>query len=325
LANNGKATRGISLIQRIFYFPYVQYELKRAKPDLIHAHFSIIGWEYQKLANALKLPLIISFYGFDYENLPHTQPIWKTRYLTLFKQATAFICEGHFGAQVLHQMGCPKEKIHIVKLGVDIKAIPFFLRSKTNNELKLLQIATFKEKKGHIYTVQAFAKALKVCPNMTLTLVGKDNGTGIKEQIMQVIEQHQIHHKVTLLDGIDFDHLHEFMRDFHVFIHPSCYSKQKDCEGGAPVVLLDAQATGMPVISTTHCDIPDEVNDGETGYLVPEKNVDALCDTIIKFYEMDTQTYRRFSENAREHVSNNYDAKKNSERLKAIYELILKQ
>ncbi len=63
---------------------------------------------------------------------------------------------------------------------------------------------------------------------------------------------------------------------------PVATLKDMDCEGGAPVVLLDAQATGMPVISTTHCDIPDEVVHGETGLLSPEKDVGALAELIKK-------------------------------------------
>ncbi len=72
--------------------------------------------------------------------------------------------------------------------------------------------------------------------------------------------------KITFIDSINFEKLHEFMKNYQVFIHPSCYTDQRDCEGGAPIAILDAQATGMPVISTTHCDIPDEVIDKMVGY-----------------------------------------------------------
>ena len=68
------------------------------------------------------------------------------------------------------------------------------------------------------------------------------------------------------------------MEGYHVFIQPSCYTATRDCEGGAPLVLLNAQATGMPVITTTHCDIPDEVIHNETGLLTAERDIEGLVD-----------------------------------------------
>ena len=137
--------------------------------------------------------------------------------------------------------------------------------------MKLVQIASFTEKKGHIYTVKAFAKALNTCPNLALTLVGDDREPIVKKQILDYIQKKHLEKKIKILDFVDFSRLYEFLKDFQVFIHPSCYAKDKDCEGGAPIILLDAQATGMPVISTTHCDIPSEVIHNKTGLAKPRK------------------------------------------------------
>jgi colanic acid/amylovoran biosynthesis glycosyltransferase len=96
-----------------------------------------------------------------------------------------------------------------------------------------------------------------------------------------------------------------------------------ECEGGAPVVLLDAQMVGLPVISTFHCDIPEEVIDGVTGLLSNEKDIDSLRDDISRFYRMDDSEYQTFSKNARKHVAENYDSRKNSIALKSVYEEVL--
>ncbi|HKR03594.1 MAG TPA: glycosyltransferase, partial [Bacteroidia bacterium] len=90
-------------------------------------------------------------------------------------------------------------------------------------------------------------------------------------------------------------------------------------EGGAPVVILDAEATGMPVISTTHCDIPSEVIHKQTGLLSPEKNAIALTESIVRFYRMTNETYKRFSEEARSHIEQNFDTVKNTASLRNIY------
>lgn len=290
--------------------------------DLIHSHFSFVGWEYRKIAKRLRVPHIVSFYGFDYEWLPHNQPVWRKRYSTLFKEADLFLCEGHHGAQILEKIGCPPDKIKVIRLSVDVERIPFFVRDKRPGELNLLQIASLGEKKGHVYTVQAFMEALKECPDMTLTLVGGDS-EGIRVRLHEMLRGTAAENRVFFIDRIDYDHLYEFMRDYDVFIHPSCYSADKDCEGGAPVVLLDAQATGMPIISTTHCDIPDEVAHKITGILTPEKDITALAQSIKRFYEMGSAEYGMFAQAARRHIETNYNAVRNAAELAAVYKQLL--
>ena len=189
--------------------------------------------------------------------------------------------------------------------------------------LKLLQIASFSSKKGYYYSVEAFAKALESCPDLSLCLLGNEREKGLKDQIRKQVQEKKLNHKIKILDRMDYAQLYGFMKDFDVFIHPSNFTKNMDCEGGAPIILLDAQATGMPVISTRHCDIPEEVIDGKTGVLVEEKNIESLSQAIELFYNMDDLSFKTFSQNARSHVLDHYDIKKTSARVKAIYDEIL--
>lgn len=289
------------------------------KADLIHAHFSFMGWNYLWLSEKTNTPLAISFYGFDYERLPNSEPVWKERYQELFEKASLFIAEGSFGRNKLIQMGCPEYKAKVVHLGVEVSNIPYYKRNKRPDELKLVQVATFVSKKGYDITIKAFIKALTKCPNMTLTLVGKDP-ENIRLSIEQEVRDHGLESCVTFIDGIDFSKLHVFLREYHVFIHPSKYGSYGDSEGGAPIVLLDAQASGMPILSTLHCDIPDEVINGETGILVEQDNYDALAEAIGIFYRMNELDYKAYCEKARQHIEKNYDAVKCAVELKRIYE-----
>lgn len=300
------------------YISYLVEKTKELEIDLIHCHFANIGWSFLSLKKRTGLPMIVSFYGFDYESLPHTYPVWEKRYRELFEKADMFICEGTFGASILKSKGCPDNKIKINHLGVELNKIPFVNRTKKENELKLVQICNFYEKKGHIYAIEAFKKALITCPNMTLTFVGGEHD-GIKRDLQKLILKEQLQQKILFIDFIDFSLLYNFLESYQVFIHPSCYAKNKDCEGGAPVVLLDAEATGMPVISTLHCDIPEEVIHNKTGLLTPEKNSDALAESIIRFYKMRNDEYQHFSIEARKHMEEKFNAKRNSTQLRAYY------
>ncbi len=221
-------------------------------------------------------------------------------------------------------MGCPPRKIKTARLGVEIEKVLFTQRLKPANKLKLLQIATLAEKKGHVFTVQSFARALGECPNMSLTLVGRDQ-KGIALQLRQLLAGSAAEKKVSFMDEMDFSRLYDFMKDYHVFIQPSCYTAERDCEGGAPVELLDAQATGMPVISTAHCDIPAEVLHEKTGLLTPEKDIAALAESIRRFYRMGADEYLAFSQAARRHVESRYNILNNARAIREIYQLVLKE
>ena len=298
--------------------------IEENKIEILHAHFAPAAVFYKKLKTKTGLPFVVSFYGYDYEKALHDHPEFRKQYQALFRLADAFICEGPHGAGVLREMGCPKEKVHVVPLGVEVEQIPFYKREKRAGELKLVQVASFTEKKGHIYTVKAFAAALKDCPNMSLTLVGDERRPGVKQQVLDYIKKEKLGQKVTVLDWVDYDHLHEFLEPFHVFIHPSCYASDRDCEGGAPVILLEAQATGMPVISTTHCDIPNIVKDDETGILCPEKEVERLAEAIAYFYGLPGEEYQEWGIRARRWVEERFEMAAQGRRLSKVYSTLCK-
>ncbi len=300
------------------FFKYIADWTTEHNIQLLHAHFANMGWQYLELKKLTGLPYLVSFYGFDYESLPFQFPLWKKRYQRLYEEADGFICEGPFGASLIEAQGCPKEKIHVVPLGVETEKIPFMQRAKAPHELKLLQLANYSQKKGHIYTLKAFIEALKDCPNMSLTFVGNELEK-IKGRLEELVKINQIGNKVHFIGFIEFSKLYDFFGQYHVFIHPSCYADNRDCEGGAPIVLLDAQCTGMPVIATTHCDIPQEVIHGKTGLLTPEKNVAQLAQSIQYFYNMNDSHYQEFSQNARQHVLSNYHITTCSNILQKVY------
>lgn len=300
------------------YPKYINANLREGF-NVVHAHFSTMGWRYRILRKKLGVPLVVSFYGYDYEQLPFRSKKWRKRYQVMFREVDHFICEGAHGKRILVKNGCPENKISVVHLGVNVEQIPFHRRSKATQELRLLQIAAFREKKGQRYTLEAFTRARVSCPNLHLTLVGSDP-QGIRRELQSLHAPLIASGALRILDSITYNQLYEFMRDYQIFIHPSCYSADMDCEGGAPVVLLDAQATGMPIIATKHCDIPDEVQNGRTGLLVPERDNEALANAIAQFYFMAQADYDEYCNNARKHVEQCYDIAQNAKLLREIYD-----
>jgi colanic acid/amylovoran biosynthesis glycosyltransferase len=309
---------------RPVYWWWLEAQLKQTRPDVLHAHFAVTGCALLPLARRLRLPLVVSFYGYDYEQLPRQQPRYRGLYRQLFQQAAAILCEGPHGRNTLIGMGASPEKVQVLRLG---RVIPPQLTQplpKPARQLHLVQAASMLEKKGHRYTLMAFAAARQQigAGELTLTLVGEPADSQVVAEIRQLIADLHLGDAVTLLDFVATEQFSDFLRQFHAFIHPSTYAADGDCEGGAPVVLLDAQLAGLPVIATTHCDIPDVVVHGRSGWLCAERDVDALAAAILHFYRADASEFSEWQQAAQAQVVQGFDIAQTRQALAGVYERV---
>jgi colanic acid/amylovoran biosynthesis glycosyltransferase len=291
------------------------------RPKIIHVHFGDSGWENLFLKRILRKKYIVSFYGYDYISLLARNPVWNKRYRKLFQKGDAFIVEGSKARNTLVSLGCPGEKIFENHLGVDLSKIEFTERKYLGQgeKIRLLQVATFVEKKGYRFTVYAFAKALEKVPNLSLTFIGSGK---LLSEIQQLVRDLGLESRVDFLPPLSYRELMNVARTHHIFIHPSIHASDGDCEGGAPVVLLDMQASGMPIISTCHCDIPEYVQDRITGFLVEEKDIHALAERII-YLATHGEVWPLMGWQGRDHISRQYNAKTQTEKLEEIYDKVM--
>ncbi len=297
-------------------------QLKHTRPDVLHAHFAPVGCHYLELAQKLNIPMVVSFYGFDYQRLPFEKPIYRERYNRLFESAAAITTTGELTPQLLIKQGCQAGKISAIPLSIDPAAFPFWERTKKPGQLRLVQIATITEKKGHLDALKALRIALHNCPNMHLTIAGERQDKDLFHSIQQFINANDLSQHVTLLDFLPHRELPHFLRQFDVFFHPSRTAANGDCEG-APVVLLEAQSTGLPVIATIHSDIPMQVVNGETGLLAPERDPKSLATCLEAFYHKDNQAYQAMSRAAHAHVAEHFDVKNTVKKLQTLYKSIV--
>ncbi|MBI2663206.1 glycosyltransferase [Candidatus Woesearchaeota archaeon] len=281
---------------------------------LLHAHFGTNGMGFIKLKKALGVPLITSFYGYDLIQAPKREP---GIYNKLFKEGDLFLVEGSNAKKVLINAGCDENKIIINHLGIDVNKFPFKER-KSDKEIILLMVARFEEKKGIEYLIRAFAKIEKKYNNVKLRLIGDGQ---LRLKIEELIKSLNLRN-IELVGLIPLNRLVEELLNAHIFVHPSVTAENGDIEGGAPIVLLNAQATGMPVVSTLHCDIPEEVIDKKSGFLVSERDVDALADRLSYLIE-NPKLWKQMGKYGRDHVEKEYDILKQIESLEKIYNKLL--
>jgi O-antigen/teichoic acid export membrane protein/glycosyltransferase involved in cell wall biosynthesis len=298
------------------------------RPRVIHAHFGPSGYAALGLSRRFAVPLVTTFYGYDLTQLPEREPIWRERYRSLFDAGDLFLVEGGHMRGRLVALGCPAEKALVHHIGVDVAAIPFRARvPDPSGEIRILAAATFTEKKGLPYAVEAVGLVQRARPDwkLRLTIIGDARGGEAdaeeKRKILRAIDDFGLADRVALLGFQPQSVLHEQFQKHHIFLSPSVTARDGNTEGGAPVSIIEASASGMPVVATRHCDIPEVVVDGVTGLLAPERDAEALAAALERLVG-DPALWARLGLAGRRHIENEYDLAKLGPRLEEAYDAV---
>ena len=256
--------------------------LRSGSPDIVHSHFGYRGWQDLPLASRLDARHVVTFYGHDVQKFPRTWPAWRRRYERLFATADLFLCEGPHMAATLVGEGAPAERVRVQRLGVDLDRLSYTPRvAPDDGRVRVLIAGAFREKKGIPDALEAVARVRAAGVDVTVTLIG-DAGTAEDERrerrrILATIARNDLEGAVRLLGFQPYDRLLAEAATHHLCLSPSRHAADLDSEGGAPVVLIELAALGMPIVSTRHCDIPEVVDDGVTGLLADEGDVDGIA------------------------------------------------
>jgi colanic acid/amylovoran biosynthesis glycosyltransferase len=296
------------------------------RPRVIHAHFGPSGYAALGLSKRFAVPLVTTFYGYDLTQLPEREPVWRERYRSLFNAGDLFLVEGGHMRGRLVALGCPAEKAVVHHIGVDVAAIPFQAREPdASGEVRILCAATFTEKKGLPYAVEAVGIVQSAHPDwkLRLTIVGDARGTEAdaeeKRRILRAIDEHGLGGQVSLLGFRPQAELHDQFYKHHIFLSPSVTARDGNTEGGAPVSIIEASASGMPIVATTHCDIPEVVVDGVTGFLAPERDPQALA-AKLELLCGSPSLWAELGLAGRRHIEKEYDSATLGPRLEEAYD-----
>jgi colanic acid/amylovoran biosynthesis glycosyltransferase len=304
--------------------PYHERALRHAGARVIHAHYGHGGWRALPLARATRVPLVTTFYGADLSLFPQREPAWHDRYARLFEHGELFLLEGPHMREQLVALGCPPDKAVVQHLGVDTRRLEFRERAPDDDgTVRVLVCGRFAEKKGMPDAVEAFARAHAERPELRLTIIGDAGRRAAeqqqKRQILDAIRRHRLHDVITLAGAVTYDALIEAYATHHILLAPSVTARDGDTEGGAPVVVTEALATGMPVVATRHADIPHVVADGVSGFLAAERDVDALGAALARL-GAEPERWPAMGRAARARIEAEFNAKVQADRLAAWYE-----
>lgn len=296
------------------YCPYFAKIMGSEEVSLIHAPFGPYGVHGLSYKKKFDIPLITDFRGQDVYRIPLQKPKVYTK---LFEYGDLFLVRSNYMEKDLISLGCPSEKIIVHHSSIDINKFKFreIKPIEKNDKIKLLLVGRFTEKKGIQFAIKAFAKVRERHSNIEFTIIGDGPQ---RNEIGALIKNLNVEKSVRLTGSLPHAKIIEEMSKSHIFILPSVTASDGDKEG-IPNVLTEAQATGMPVISTYHAGIPEFVIDGKNGYLVNERDVNALSEKLNYLIEH-PELWSIFGRNGRKIVEKEFNIYKQTEKLEKIYE-----
>ena len=249
-------------------------EIRSARPTLIHAHFAPDGVHALPLAAELNLPLLVTLHGYDVtaqdDSRNPLHQILRQRGLdNLRVRATLFLCVSEFIRERAIAAGFPADKLLVHHIGVDVSS--FQPSAQTDSSNTILFVGRLTEKKGCEYLIRAMRQVRQQVPSAQLIVAGDGPLRSSLEQLARKTGT-----AVTFTGRLGHDAVRKYMENARVFAIPSVTAPNGDSEG-LPMVLIEAQAMGIPVVATRHAGIPEGILDGERGLLCDEFDVTGLA------------------------------------------------
>jgi colanic acid/amylovoran biosynthesis glycosyltransferase len=239
---------------------------------VVHVYFGHMALHFLPLLKVSPWPVAVSFHGAD-AGVGVGRAAVAERFREVFRHAALILARSEALLDDLARLGCPREKLALNRTGIPLDDFPVVGRGIPSDGCwRLLQAGRLIEKKGHAATLAAFAGLRRDFPAARLVMAGDGPlGPALREQAQRL----GVADAVEWPGFLDQQALRAAYAAAHLFLHPSLTGSDGNREG-VPNALLEAMATGLPVVATRHGGIPEAVTDGRSGLLVAENDPAAL-------------------------------------------------
>jgi colanic acid/amylovoran biosynthesis glycosyltransferase len=295
--------------------------LRELNPQILHAHFGPDAGEAVALVDALDVPFVATFHGFDItrSDAGHRRSSEGRRYLRqrhqLPEKVSLFIAVSDFIKDRLQQNGFPVDRIRVHYIGVDTER--FHPPAIEKRKDQVLFVARLVEKKGCSFLIKAMSLVQETYPDVELIIIGDG-----EQRLALELEARQSLRKYRFLGSQPPAVVEEWMHSALLFCVPSITASDGDSEGFG-MVFAEAQASGLPVVSFASGGVPEAVAHGETGFLAPERDWRKLAVYIADLLK-NRELREQFGRAGRKRVVQKFDIRNQTAGLERIYdELVL--
>lgn len=301
--------------------PYL-FSLADRRPDIIHAHFGVEGVYALPLAARLGVPLVTTFHGFDATLGPLgllSNPAWARYALqrkALARRGALFLAASKFLRDKLLALEFPPERVLVHYIGVDTSLI--LPRDLMQEEPIILHVARLEEVKGTEWTIRAFAQIAPHYPAARLVIIGDG---GLRKKLQKLARETGFAERISFLGARPHAEVLGWMQHAAMVVLSSVRT-QSGREEGLGLVLLEAAASGVPGIGTRVGGISEGIVEGETGFLVPERDAESLAMAMGTLLA-NPPLRQRIGAAARSRVEQLFDIRRQTAYLEEIYDALL--
>ncbi|MFV1995048.1 MAG: glycosyltransferase, partial [Verrucomicrobiales bacterium] len=289
--------------------------LRNHKADLLHIYFGHIAMHLVPLMRASPLPVVVPFHGAD-AGVDMDKPAYAARLREVFAASTLVLARSQSLCDALSELGCPADKIRLNRTGIPLENFPLIVREvpPEGGQWRLLQACRLIEKKGLPTTLRAFGAVLSRYPEAELVIAGEGP---LLPRLRSLAAEQGLSSRVRFEGFADQPKLVELMGQAHLFLHPSRTGEDGNREG-VPNAMLEAMATGLPVLATRHGGIPEALEQGVSGLMVEEDDWEGLAAGALQLMEAPDE-YRAMAAAARIAIENNFSGEAQIAALESCY------
>jgi colanic acid/amylovoran biosynthesis glycosyltransferase len=288
--------------------------------DIIHCQFAPLAEHVIKHRRAgfLSGRLVVNFRGYDISELVtlHGEHLYDH----IWPEADTFISNSEYFRQRAIAIGCPEDRISVVGSGMRLESFPFQpIREASADDIRFLMVGRLIERKGFHIALSALAAYSRESGRRVLVDIVGDGP--MREDLERLASECGLGEAVSFHGAQSHTAIADFIRRCDVFIAPSM-TCAKGSQDGPVNTLKEAMAIGRPVIGTRHGGISELINDGKTGLLCKEGDVDALKEAIHRILSMQAAWPQMLSD-ARQAVETTYALSRTTDDLIGVYKSIL--
>ena len=286
--------------------------IREGEFDIVHSHL----WPAARIVSMTNT-------NTSAEHIVHIHARWpwveghsmRDRFIRFLTRHTVMRSKPHFIAVSkavkeyhFRHFSVPEKNIHVIPNGIDPALFSHpSSDTKLNNRIIVGMVARFSLEKGHQYLIRAIDNLVRKGMDIELRLAGEG---ALLNDCIKLAQELNLSHRIRFVGLIE--EIHTFYRQLDIFVLPSLYE-------GLPNVVLEAMATGLPVVATSVDGTPELIVNGKTGYLVPSQQPQPLA-VKIKALLSDTELARQFGRQGRQRVEENFSLEKQVNDFQNLYE-----
>lgn len=241
---------------------------------VVLAEFGPTGAALRDITQSEGIPLVVHFHGFDGTVMPRRTSV-RSAYRLLARDADGFICGSQSFSRTLTEIGFPKSKIEVIPYGVETGN---FFASPSRTGRKLIAVGRLVAKKAPLNTLAAFARALRVVPDLTIEMIGDGP---LRRDCEIYIAENGLYGKAIMRGALDHHEVCVALSAADIFVQHSIVAPNGDTES-LGISLIEAMASSLPVVASDHECFRETVEPGKTGFLTPEGDIDGMAHRIVE-------------------------------------------